>query len=258
MFDRGTGQPLLVVPAIQGRWEWMRPLLNALAKDARVISYTLCGDIGSGMKLDPALGFDSYVAQIDRVLDQAGVKRAAICGVSYGGMIAVRYAAVRPERVTHLIVASSPGPGWKPMDRQARYAARPWLSIVPFGVSAVERLGPEIRAALPNWPSRIRFALGYVGRIVAAPMTPHVMGARVQLQREVRRAEDCARVKAPTLVISGEPPLDNVVPVASTREYVDLIAGARYVLLDRTGHIGTLTQPERFARIVKEFLAANP
>src|SRR5262245_11267218 len=25
MFDEGTGVPLLVIPGLQGRWEWMRP-----------------------------------------------------------------------------------------------------------------------------------------------------------------------------------------------------------------------------------------
>lgn len=258
MFDRGTGQPLVVVPSIQGRWEWMRPVLKALARHARVIGYSLCGDIGSGMKLDPALGFDSYVAQIDRVLDRAGVARTAICGVSYGGVIAVRYAAVRPERVSHLIVASSPGPGWNPTERQARYASKPWMSVVPFAVTAVGRLDAEVRAALTDWPSRIRFVLAYVGRIAGAPMLPHRMGERVKLQRSVNGLDDCARVRVPTLVITGEPSLDKVVPVASTREYLGLIPGARYVMMDRTGHIGSLTQPDRFAEIVRDFLAAHP
>ena len=258
MFDAGSGIPLLVVPAIQGRWEWMRPALNALARDARVISYSLCGDIGSGMKMDPSLGFESFVAQIDRVLDRAGVARAAICGVSYGGVIAVHYAARRPERVSHLVLASSPGPGWQPSDRQARYAARPWLSVVAFVTTAVGRLDAEVRAALADWPSRIRFVLDYVGRAVMAPMLPHRMGERVQLQRTVNGADDCARIQAPTLVVTGEPSLDKVVPVASTREYVGLIRGAQYVMMDHTGHIGSLTQPDRFAAIVKEFLAAHP
>jgi 3-oxoadipate enol-lactonase len=210
------------------------------------------------MKMDASRGFESYVEQIDRVLDRAGVERAAICGVSYGGVIAVHYAARHPERVSHLILASSPGPGWKPTERQARYASRPWRSIVAFCATAVGRLDAEVRAALADWPSRIRFALGYVGRILRAPMLPHVMGNRVQLQRTVNGAEDCARIAAPTLVISGEPSLDFVVPVESTREYAGLIRGAQYVMMDRTGHIGSLTQPDRFAAIVKEFLAAHP
>src|SRR5512140_775001 len=170
----------------------MRPALEALAKNARVISYSLCGDIGSGMKMDPALGFDSYVAQIDRVLDRAGVARAALCGISYGGVVAVRYAAQRPDRVSHLILASAPGPGWRPSERQARYAARPWLSLPAFCLTAAGRLGGEIGSSFADWPSRIGFVLGYVVAALKAPMLPHLMSQRVRLQRALRGADDCA------------------------------------------------------------------
>ena len=56
-------------------------------------AYTLCGDTGSGMRFDPALAFDNYIRQLDDVFEQTGLERAALCGVSYGGFIALRYAA---------------------------------------------------------------------------------------------------------------------------------------------------------------------
>ena len=112
MFDAGHGSPLIVIPGVQGRWEWMRPALRELQKRCRTISYTLCGDAWSGV--DPALGFDNYVRQLDDVFRRTGLDKAALCGVSYGGWIALRYAAIHPERVTSLILVSSPAPGWIP------------------------------------------------------------------------------------------------------------------------------------------------
>jgi len=102
VFDQGKGTGLIVIPGVQGRWEWMKPALTELAKRCRVMSYTLCGDFGSDMKFDPALGFDNFIKQLDQVFDRTGLERAALCGVSYGGLIALRYAALRPERVTSL------------------------------------------------------------------------------------------------------------------------------------------------------------
>jgi pimeloyl-ACP methyl ester carboxylesterase len=257
MFDQGSGDPLVVIPGIQGRWEWMRPALRALSRDRRVISFTLPGDIGSGMTMDPTLGFDVFVKQMDEVLDNARVQRAAICGVSYGGLIAVRYAACRPERVSALILASTPGPGWRPNPRQARYVAKPWLSVPAFCFTALDRLGREIAAALPDWRARIGFTLAYVGDAMTAPMLPGLMARRVRLQQETPLQPDCRRVAAPTLVVTGDESLDLVVPVASTREYLQLIPGATHVVMDRTGHLGMLTQPDRFAGILKEFLASH-
>ena len=44
---------------------------------------------------------------------------------------------------------------------------------------------------------------------------------------------------------------------ASTREFVQLFPDAEYAMMDRTGHIGLVTQPDRFARIVGEFVNAS-
>ena len=36
MFDHGTGPPLIVIPGVQGRWEWLRPALDALTPRGHV------------------------------------------------------------------------------------------------------------------------------------------------------------------------------------------------------------------------------
>src|SRR5881394_2326047 len=118
MFDKGSGLPLVVIPGVQGRWEWMRPALRALARRCRTISYSL-----------PRVeDFDQFVATMDATLDERGIESAAICGVSFGGMIALKYAAARPARTKALILVSTPSPSWAPSPMQARYLARPWLS----------------------------------------------------------------------------------------------------------------------------------
>src|SRR5665213_2822694 len=108
--DRGTGPVLVLVPGIQGRWEYLRPAVDALASSFRVLTFPLCGERASGRRLDPSRGFDDYADQIQRVLDDRVIDRAAICGVSFGGLAALRFAATRPERTAALILASTPGP----------------------------------------------------------------------------------------------------------------------------------------------------
>jgi 3-oxoadipate enol-lactonase len=257
LFVAGSGAPLVVIPGIQGRWEWMKPALHELQKRCRTVSYSLCGDIGSGSKFDSELGFDNYMHQLDDVFARSGLERAALCGVSYGGFIALRYAARRPERVSSLIFASSPAPGWTPTDRQRKYVSHPWRSSPAFVVNAPLRLWPEIRAAYDTWSDRVRFSARHGARVLAAPILPPVMAARVTLQQNIDFAPDCAQVKAPTLVVTGEDHLDKIVPTEITRRYAELIPGAQYARLERTGHIGLLTHPQRFAEIVSGFIDAN-
>jgi poly(3-hydroxyalkanoate) synthetase len=47
-----------------------------------------------------------------------------------------------------------------------------------------------------------------------------------------------------------------VVPAASTREFASLIPGAKYEMMKGTGHIGLVTQPDRFADIAGTFVNA--
>ncbi len=254
MFDHGTGPPLIVIPGVQGRWEWMAPALRELQKRCRTVSYTLCGDAGSGMRFDPELAFENYTRQLDSVFERTGLEQAALCGVSYGGFIALRYAALRPERVSRLILVSAPSPGWAPSERQRRYIARPLLTFPKFVLTSPMRVWPEIQAAYDTWPQRLMFSAVHGARVLAAPMFPPSAAARVRLQQSLDFAPDCARVTAPTLVVTGEDGLDRVVPAGITRRYLTLIPGARYVKIERSGHIGMLTRPAEFAGIVGSFL----
>jgi pimeloyl-ACP methyl ester carboxylesterase len=254
IFDSGSGAPLVVVPGVQGRWEWVSPALRALSAHCRTVSYSLCGDFGSGVRYDPALGFDNYVRQLDAVFARAGIERGALCGISYGGFVALHYAALRPERVSAIVFASSPAPGWIPNERQLRYIARPWVSAPSFVLTSPGRLVPEIVAAFDTWPRRLQFAAEHGARALWYPMIPSLMAERVRLQQGTDLAPECCDVRAPALVITGEPHLDRVVPVEATKRYLDLLPHARYAMLERTGHLGSVTRPRRFAAIVGEFV----
>jgi len=90
--------------------------------------------------------------------------------------------------------------------------------------------------------------------VAAAPMIPPLMAARVRLQQSIDFGPDCERVTAPTLIVTGEDGLDFVVPAEITRRFLTLIPGSRYVKIERSGHIGLLTQPVKFADAVESFL----
>ncbi|HEY2432588.1 MAG TPA: alpha/beta hydrolase [Vicinamibacterales bacterium] len=256
MFDKGSGPVVVVVQPLQGRWQWMRPFLEALAERCRVVTYTLAGDFGADRAIDPAQGFDLFVRQLEETMAAAGVERAALCGISFGGTVAVRYAARHPERVTRLVVASSPGPGWRANAEQARYVRRPLSTLPLFLAAASERLWAELRAAFPRAPDRAWFVARAALTALRFPAWPPAMAARVRLMQSVDLAADCARITAPTLIVTGDPALDLVVPVASTRQYLAHIRGSRYEMMETAGHSGSLTQPAQLARIVGTFVHA--
>jgi 3-oxoadipate enol-lactonase len=253
--DRGHGAPLVLVPGIQGRSEWIRPAVDALAASARVLTLHLCGERGAGQRQGRDYGIDDEAGRIARLLDERRIDRAAIGGISFGGLIALRFAARHPDRTAALILASTPGPGFRLSRRHQLYVKAPRLFGPLFVAQSPWRVGAEILAALPTWSGRSRFVLFQAGCLIRAPLSPSRMARRAVLIGRYDCAADARMVSAPTLVVTGEPALDYVVSAAGTSKYVELIAGARHVVLDRTGHLGSITRPHDFAAAVQEFLA---
>jgi pimeloyl-ACP methyl ester carboxylesterase len=79
------------------------------------------------------------------------------------------------------------------------------------------------------------------------------MARRVQLLERLDLKDRIADIQAPVLIITGEPELDRVVPVANTRRYLDTWPHATAVTLPRTGHLGLITRPDAFAEQVVGF-----
>jgi pimeloyl-ACP methyl ester carboxylesterase len=268
LISRGNGPAFVLVPGLQGRWEYLRPTIDALAVSFRVITFALCGERGAGRPFDPARGLDNYATQVVDVLDQLHLDRAIICGISFGGLIAVRVAASHPARCAGLVLVSAPEPAWRISRRHAAYARAPRLFGPLFLAETPLRLRRELAAAFPRRAARWRFVRRQLGTLLRAPLSLARMGERARLLATIlsggpgcapRLSSDCRHIIAPTLVVTGEPGLDRVTPVNGETDdggsgYARLIRGARTAVIDRTGHLGVLTRPDRFAAIVRDFV----
>ena len=253
IIDRGTGVPIVVVPGIQGRWEWMEPAIDALAARCRVITFSLADEPTSGAVFDERRGFWSYVDQISDALDAAGLDRAAICGVSYGGLIAAAFAARHPRRTTCLLLVSALPPGWTPDRRVTFYLRAPRLLTPLFMLGSV-RLYPEMVAAGSGPIRGARLSVSHAIRAVTHMFSPLRMARRARLVSTVDLHQELSQASVPTLIVTGEPQLDRVVPVASTLQYAQLWPHAKVAAIANTGHLGLITRPAEFAGLVVPFV----
>jgi len=217
--DKGQGAPIVLIPSILGRWEHLRPAVEALARSQRVITFSLSEERRPGP--GTAHDLDPLVEQVEQALDDRGLASAVICGVSFGGRVALHVAARRPNRTDALVLVSTPGPGWH---------LKPWHRRV---------------ANLP-WPVFVRRPVSLSG----------IAARALQLDR-MDIVADCAAVSAPTLIVTGEPGRDHVVPADGSNGFVQLIASAQLVVLERTGHLGCITHPDAFADVVGAFLTSQ-
>jgi pimeloyl-ACP methyl ester carboxylesterase len=254
IIERGTGRPIVLIPGIQGRWEWMAPTIDALAAHGRAITFSLCDEPTSGFAWSQERGFENYLGQLDDVIATTGAERPVLIGVSYGGLVAAEFACRHPDRVAGVVIASAPPPTWRPDQRVRRYLVAPRLLGPAFWAGAPLRAYPELKAAIPNLRSRLRFALAQGLRVVAAPPSSGRMARRLEWLQHARFAID-QQVDVPALIVTGEAALERVVPPQQTAEYLAWLPQARAVTMRGTGHAGSITQSREFAALVAEFAA---
>ncbi len=256
IIDRGSGTPIVVIPGIQGRWEWMKPAIDALAQRGRVITFSLADEPTCRGQFDEAQGFWCYVEQVRQALDESGIDRASICGVSYGGLVAAAFVVRHPDRVNSLVLVSALPPSWQPDERVTFYLRFPWLLTPLFCLGSL-RLYREIAAANEGWWGGVTAAMSHGINALRHMFHPGRMARRVHLLSSVRIEADLARVQLPVLVVTGEDSLERVVPPRMTRRYLDLWPHARAVTIARTGHLGIITRPAEFAAVVSTFAAEH-
>ena len=236
--------PLVLVPGIQGHWKYMRPTVAALSQHFQVLTFSL----------GRATSVDDYVEQVTRTLDENSADRAVVCGVSFGGLIALRFAATHPERTRALVLASTPAPRLRLRRRHQIYARLPWIFGPLFLAETPLRLRREMVTALPDWRARWMFRLNVLRIFPTAPISFSEMAARARLISATDLTPDCSRITAPTLILTGEQQLDHVVPVEGSSAYLSLIADSRAAVIERTGHIGSITRPDAFASAISDFV----
>jgi pimeloyl-ACP methyl ester carboxylesterase len=254
--DVGTGAPVVIIPGIQGRWEWMKPAVDALSSRCRVVTFSFADEPSCGGRFDPSCGFDSYVEQVKDAMDLAGLTTAVIAGVSYGGLVAAAFAARYPGRTAGLVLVSAIPPRWVPNARIRFYMRAPLLLSPLFLIGSL-RMYKEIAVArsgvLPGMATAVRHGLNALAHM----LSPTRMARRVKLLESVQLDRGLADVRVPTLVVTGDAALDNIVPVHLTEEYVRMWPHAQRATIARTGHIGLITRPEAFTAAVGSFVEAH-
>lgn len=107
----GEGPPLVVAACwlshLQFDWEspvW-RHWVEHLGKISTMVRYDERGFGLSDWDVDD-FSFDARIADLEAVVDDAGLERFALLGMAQGGQVAIAYAARHPERVTRLILHS--------------------------------------------------------------------------------------------------------------------------------------------------------
>jgi pimeloyl-ACP methyl ester carboxylesterase len=259
----GEGPTLLLVHGIGGDWRTWEPVLDGLARDHQVVAVDLPGhgdsDKGAG---DYSLG--SLASALRDLCGALGIESATMVGHSLGGGVAMQFSYQFPERCERLVLVSSGGLG-PDLGLVLRMATLPgselFLSVTAPAARRLMNLAAGAGRAL-----RIRPAVDaeFYARTFAALADPETRAAflgtlRGVVGRRGQRVDARDRLylaeQMPTLIVWGE--RDAVVPVDHGRAAQEAMPGSRLEIFEGAGHIPQLDDPERFVRVLEDFVATT-
>jgi pimeloyl-ACP methyl ester carboxylesterase/DNA-binding winged helix-turn-helix (wHTH) protein len=259
----GTGPPLVKT----ANWlthlehDWNSPVWNhwlrALSRDHTLVRYD---ERGSGLSDWHAadLGFDAWVTDLEAVVDELGLERFPLFGISQGCAVAVAFAAKYPERVSRLVLYGGfpLGSFKRATSPEQRAEAELLVKVMPLGWG---RDNPAFRQFFANvfLPEGTPEQMGWFCELQRITTSPE-NGVRLRTtSAEIDVREAAARVRAPTLVLHATG--DAAVPFEQGRLLASLIPGARLVPLESRNHVLLAEEPAwaRFVAEVSAFLAAD-
>jgi 3-oxoadipate enol-lactonase len=230
---------------------WPRAWIRELEREFRVIR---TDNRGSGFSrfADTPFTMSDLADDVAAVLDEAGVRRATVAGLSMGGMIAQEFALRHPDRVDGLVLIATRAPApayhaptssndmWYLLQRPRRNE-----TLAAF----FTRMWSE--GAAPGFADREPDSISELVRQIVERPTPRPM-----LMHQLRavngwgHAERLGSIKARTVVVSGAD--DRLATIANGRRLAELIPGARFVELPGVGHLPHLEAPDLVLELIRE------
>ena len=259
----GAGPPL-VKPAnwiTHLEYDWESPVwrhwLRELSRDHTLLRYDERGCGLSDHEADD-LSFESWVSDLETVVDAAGLDRFPLIGLSQGCAVAIAYAVRHPERVSRLVLYGGYTQG---------VAARATTAIEREEAELLTRSMPSFWGR-DNPAFRLFFAARFVpegtqeqmrwfSELTRVTTTPELAVRLRSTAATIDVTELASRVRVPTLVLHGV--RDAAVPFDQGRRLAAMIPGARFVSLESQNHVLLEDEPAwpRFLDEVRRFLTED-
>jgi pimeloyl-ACP methyl ester carboxylesterase len=246
----GAGTPLVLLHAFPLDGRMWAPQVEALAGTYQVIVPDLRGFGAARDQAVEEAGMDLLADDLLRLLDDRGLDRVVLGGLSLGGYVALAFLRRHADRVSGLVLldtkASADGDQAR-ADRlkMAERVLAEGNDFVPE-VMLPKLLGQTSREHRPEVVEKVTALI--------REQTPEaIAGAQRGMAARAATTDVLATIKVPTLVVTGEE--DVVTGPEIGRDLAAGIPGARFLLVEEAGHLVNLEQPEIVNEALLDFLA---
>lgn len=244
----GAGMPLVK----SAHWlthlghDWTSPIWRhqhlGLSRHYRLLRYDQRG-CGLSDREAGDMSLETWVSDLERVVDSAGLDRFVLLGMSQGGPIAIEYAARHPERVSHLVLYGSYARGRRFWDEGGGDADREADALEELIRLGWDRDNPAYRQVFSSLfiPGGDLEQIRQFNELQRRCTSPETAARIVSVIDRLDVTRTARRLRVPALVMHCEG--DARIPFGEGRRLAGEIPGARFVPLAGDNHIMLAGEP---------------
>lgn len=244
----GDGPAVVLLHPFPVNHEFWLPVAEMLSSRYRVILPDLRGHGDSEVGEGPAT-MEKHAADVAGVMDDAGIGRVPLIGVSIGGYLLFEFWRKYRARVAALGLCNTKAPADNAEARAGRLQAAKDVverGTEPFFASMIPRVLAQ--TTRDTRPDLVEGALHMMRK-----MSPQDVA---QVQRGMANRPDSVEtlktIHVPTLLITGDE--DTTTGVKEAELMKEHIAGSQLRVIPKAGHYAAWEQPEDAARLLRQFL----
>jgi 3-oxoadipate enol-lactonase len=241
LFGRGTNTVVLLHEMGTSLEVW-DAVLPSLMPGHRILRYDLRG-FGLSEKIRGEITLDDEVGDLRALLDGLGITdKVTLIGGAAGGAIALKFAAVYPQRIRG-VVAISPAAYLAAQPERAAAVGSGEHTARYSGAATVDATFPPVlRAKYPDRFERYRE--------IEYATDPGSMAATARMIFSTGVGDVLPTIRCPVIIVATSL---YARPIESFKELADSIPGAKLEVLE-TGHLAALESPELLAPLLEKFL----
>ncbi len=221
-----------------------QPQLDAFAGRVPVVAPHLPG-FGGREPAPDVMTMSMAAERALQALDDAGVERAVVCGLSMGGYVAFELWRRNREGIAGLLLANTRAAADSPEAAANRRAL----------AARLRAEGKDFFADGPPglvWDGTPQDVRTRVREIIADQSPEAIAAASLGMAERPDSGPDLPGIEVPTLVVTSTD--DALIPKEVTAEIAEHVPGARLAVIEGAGHLSSLERPEEFNRLLGEHL----
>jgi 2-hydroxy-6-oxonona-2,4-dienedioate hydrolase len=254
----GQGPEVVMIHGLTGNLAfWYFSIFHELAKDFRVTIYDLRGH---GYSDAPEAGYKciDMVNDLKSLIEKLGIEKPHIIGHSFGGIIALHFAMLYPDRLSKIVLADT---GLMGADNPNDISIMHWWKdrLLNLGVSLQDDESDDISHLIEKTKQlREKISSKIPERIMLDTKRITYLAEKTSCLKDCRVGRDVDFEKLreldhPVLMTCG----DRSLSIDGCRYFGDRLPKSKTMLINNSGHFHPLEQPDIFIKAVREHLINN-